>query len=68
MDRNYYYRLLGLSEGASQQEIRAAYETRIARLDSDDYRDDPEYVERKKRQATDAYRVLTGSAPPVSKQ
>lgn len=68
MDRNYYYRLLGLREGASQQEIRAAYETRIARLDSDDYRDDPEYVERKKRQATDAYRVLTGSAPPVSKQ
>lgn len=66
MDRNYYYRILGLTEGATTKQIQQAYESRIAKLNSDDYRDDPFYVEKKKRQATEAYRVLTGSAPPVS--
>ena len=67
MDRNYYYRILGLTEGATGQQIKLAYETRMAKLDSDDYRDDPEYVAKKKRQTTEAYKVLTGSAPSSTK-
>lgn len=67
MDRNYYYRILGLTEGATGQQIKQAYETRMAKLDSDDYRDDPEYVAKKKRQTTEAYKVLTGSAPSSTK-
>ena len=66
MDRNYYYRILGLNENATSKQIKQAYEERIAKLSSADYRDDPFYAEKKKRQATEAYRVLTGSAPPVS--
>ena len=66
MDRNYYYRILGLNEKATSKQIKQAYEERIAKLSSADYRDDPFYAEKKKRQATEAYRVLTGSAPPVS--
>lgn len=66
MDRNYYYRILGLTEGATVQQVKQAYETRMAKLSSADFRDDPEYAAKKKRQATEAYRVLTGSAPPVS--
>lgn len=64
MDRNYYYRILGLTEGATGQQIRQAYESRMAKLDSADYKDDPEYVTKKKHQTTEAYRVLTGSVPP----
>ena len=41
MDRNYYYRILGLSEGATPNQIKTAYEKRMAKLDSADYRDDP---------------------------
>ena len=66
MDRNYYYRILGLTEGATTQQIKQAYEIRMEKLRSADYRDDPEYVEKKKRQTTEAYRVLTGSMPPAS--
>lgn len=66
MDRNYYYRILGLTEGATTQQIKQAYEIRMEKLKSADYRDDPEYVEKKKRQATEAYRVLTGSMPAAS--
>lgn len=67
MDRNYYYRILGLTEGATSRQVEAAYKERMTKLDSADYRDDPEYVAKKKRQTTEAYRVLTGSAAPVTK-
>jgi len=63
MDRHYYYRLLGLTCEASQSQIKKAYETRMSKLNSPDYADDPEYRRKKKEQATMAYRVLTGSAP-----
>lgn len=67
MDRNYYYRILGVRSDATPAQIKAAYETRIARLNSADYDDEPGYARRKKEQATKAYRVLLGAAPPVSK-
>ncbi len=66
MDNREYYRLLGLQEGASQAQIRAAYEEKHRKLDSADYADDPEYVNRKCRQLEEAYRILTGSAAPAT--
>lgn len=69
MDKSYYYRVLGAREGASAQQIKQAYEERVKRLKSPDYADDPEYVERKLREAAEAYRVvLGGSAPSAEKQ
>ena len=59
MDRNYYYRILGLNENATSKQIKQAYEERIAKLSSADYRDDPFYAEKKKRQATEAYRAVS---------
>ena len=68
MDKNYYYRILGLRSDASQTQIRKAYNDRIAKLSSPDYDDDPEYAQRKKQQATMAYKVLIGSAPVPDRQ
>ena len=67
MDRNYYYRILGVRSDATPQQIKAAYEARIARLNSEDYADEPEYARRKKEQATKAYKVLTGAAPAATR-
>lgn len=67
MDRKYYYRLLGLQEGAAADKIEAAYKEKLRKLSSADYADDPEYVFRKKQQIKDAYHVLTGNAVPVLK-
>lgn len=69
MDRSYYYRVLGAREGASAQQIKQAYEERVKRLKSPDYADDSEYVDRKLKEASEAYRVvLGGSAPSAAKQ
>ena len=69
MDGSYYYRVLGAREGASAQQIKQAYEERVKRLKSPDYADDPEYVDRKLKEASEAYRVvLGGSAPSAAKQ
>ena len=69
MDKSYYYRILGAREGASAQQIKQAYEERVKRLKSPDYADDPDYVDRKLREAAEAYRiVLGGSAPAAEKQ
>lgn len=67
MDRNYYYRELGLRPGATNQQIKKAFEDRMARLSSPDYADDPEYVAKKMKQAKFAYSVLMGSAAPLTK-
>lgn len=67
MDRNYYYRILGLQQGATNQQIKKAFESRMARLSSPDYADDPEYVAKKMSQAKYAYSVLMGSAAPMTK-
>jgi len=63
MDRHYYYRQLGLTCDASTSQVKKAYEERMAKLNSADYADDPEYRRKKKEEATLAYKVLTGSAP-----
>ena len=67
MDRNYYYRVLGLQPGATNQQIRTAFENRLERLSSPDYADDPEYVAKKISQVKFAYSVLMGSAAPLTK-
>ena len=66
MDRNYYYRILGLRSDATPAQIRDAYNIRMARLDSADFADEPEYARRKKAQATQAYKVLMGVAPAAT--
>ncbi len=67
MDKKPYYRLLGLTEGATAAQIKDAYEKKMHKLRSDDYADDPEYVARKTREVRHAYSVLTGGAAPVSR-
>ncbi|MBR5229484.1 MAG: hypothetical protein IKW01_01405 [Firmicutes bacterium] len=67
MDRNYYYRVLGLRPGATNEAIKKAYNSRMARLASPDYADDPEYVAKKAAQAKHAYAVLMGNAAPLTK-
>ncbi|MGN0735699.1 MAG: hypothetical protein ACI4LP_07835 [Anaerovoracaceae bacterium] len=66
MDRNYYYRILGVREDATAQQIKQGYEERVKRLKSPDYADDPEYVDRKLREAAYAYRALLGGEAPSS--
>lgn len=68
MNKSYYYRVLGIREGASAQQIKQAYEERVKRLKSPDYGDDSEYVSRKLGEAAYAYRVLLGTEVPSSKQ
>ena len=51
-DDRYYYRTLGItSENPTQQQIKKAYEQRIAKLKSADYGDDREYANKKMREA-----------------
>ena len=67
MDRRYYYRILGVREGASTADIKKAYDRHMRRLNLPDYADDPEYVARKKDQIRHAYSVLAGGAAPTTK-
>lgn len=67
MDKKPYYRLLGLTEGATAAQIKDAYEKKMHKLRSDDYADDPEYVARKTRDVRHAYSVLTGGAAPATR-
>ena len=66
MDKKYYYRLLGLQEGADRKKIDAAYEKRRRMLQSADYADDPEYAHKRMVQTKNAYKVLTGAAAPAT--
>ncbi len=68
MDKRYYYRILGLSEGATAAQVKQAYSKQIAKLKSPDYADDPEYVARKMDQVRHAYSVLLGGAAPATKE
>ncbi len=60
MDRDFA--LLGLREGASKEEIRAAYERRLAKYKTADYADDPDYVRRKREELKAAYESAVGKA------
>ena len=60
MDKSQYYRIL-----ATQEQIRRAYTTRLSRLKSSDYEDEPEYAMRKMKELQNAYNVVSGSAPPA---
>lgn len=68
MDKKYYYRVLGVKEAATAQQIKQGYEERVKRLKSPDYADDPEYVDRKLKEAAYAYRVLLGAEIPSAKR
>ncbi len=69
MDKKYYYRMLGITRSnPTQQQIREAYDQRMAKLNSSDYEDDRQYARKKMKEATMAYRVLTGAAPSVTKK
>ena len=68
MDKKYYYRMLGITRSnPTQQQIREAYDQRMAKLNSSDYEDDRQYARKKMKEATMAYSVLTGAAPSVTK-
>ena len=67
MDKRHYYRILGLSEGATAAQIKQAYSKQMTKLKSPDYADDPEYVARKMDQIRHAYSVLVGGAAPATK-
>ncbi len=67
MNKGYYYRVLGLRDGASQEQIKAAYSEKCRKLKSEDYADDPEYVEKKLGEVRHAYSVLTGRSAPATK-
>ena len=67
MDDRYYYRVLGITlSNPTEQQIKNAYEQRMAKLKSADYSDDKEYVHKKMKEASEAYRKLIGEAPTSS--
>lgn len=65
MDKLQYYRILGIREDATQEQIRRAYTTRLSRLKSSDYEDEPEYAMRKMEELQNAYNMVSGSVPPA---
>ena len=67
MKRDRNLAVLGLKNGAGKDEIKAAYENRLAKYRSADYEDDPEYVKKKIRELTEAYEAaLSGSSSSAS--
>ncbi len=59
MSRDRNLALLGVKEGAGQEEIREAYERRLQKYESSDYGDDPEYVKEKIRELRQAYEAAS---------
>lgn len=67
MDDRYYYRVLGITlSNPTEQQIKNAYEQRMAKLKSADYSDDKEYAHKKMKEASEAYRKLIGETPTSS--
>ena len=56
-----YYQILGVSENASQSEIREAYKKLIKQYHPDIYKGTPEYGEKVTQELNDAYDVLSNS-------
>lgn len=68
MDNREYYRILGLREDATREQIEKAYKEKARKLKSEDYSDDPEYVAKRTAKLRHAYNVLTGSSAPVTRE
>lgn len=49
------FRLLGLSDNATKEQVKAAYERKVERFKGADYADEPEYAHRKLTQLKGAY-------------
>lgn len=60
MNRETAYRILGIRQGASAEDIMKAYEKKLHKLSSEDYKDDIDYLWKKKKEAKEAFEVLTG--------
>lgn len=64
------YEVLGISEGASEEEIKKAYREQVKKYHPDQYQDNPlsKLAEEKLREVNEAYEYLTGkghTAKPV---
>ena len=68
MDNREYYRLLGLREGATREQIDNAYKDKMQKLKSADYADDPDYITKRTMRLRHAYSVLTGSSAPATRE
>ena len=58
MDKRDYYEVLGISKGASQDEIKSAYRKKAKQLHPDLNKDDP-HAEEKFKEVQEAYSVLS---------
>lgn len=58
------YKVLGIKEGASQEEIKAAYREQVKKYHPDRYQENPlqDLAEEKLREINEAYEYLTGGA------
>ncbi|MEJ2347871.1 MAG: DnaJ domain-containing protein [Patescibacteria group bacterium] len=56
-----YYDILGVSKGASQQEIKAAYRKQALEWHPDRHKDDKEGAEKRFKEINEAYQVLSDS-------
>lgn len=66
MPTRRYYKILGLSDGASEQEVRRAYRKLAMQYHPD--KNPSVSAERKFLEITEAYEVLTGKRPPPVSQ
>ncbi len=67
---NRSFRILGVKDDATREEVKAAYELKVSRYKGPDYAEDPEYVEIKLRELKTAFdeaytRAGGGSRPEV---
>lgn len=60
MNRNFA--LLGLREDATKEQVKAAYERRLAKYHAADYADDPAYAQRKIAELKEAYEKAYSAA------
>ena len=70
MDRGRSFRILGISETATKEQVKAAFERKAARYKGPDYAEEPAYAERKLAQLYQAYQEacdLAENAPAAYK-
>lgn len=59
---NKYFRLLGLSENSTKDDVTKAYDRWVQKYRASDYADDPDYVRRKLDNLAKAYRIAFDQA------